>query len=64
LRTAGVWRARGGITYSSTPTKEIPMRIVWHDEEPTLRGQLLDATRDALVSYLIFYVLDRLTGAR
>jgi hypothetical protein len=41
------------------------MRIVWHDEEPTtLRGQLFDATRDALVSYLIFYVLDRLTGAR
>jgi hypothetical protein len=40
------------------------MRIVWNDEEPTLRGQLIDATRDALVSYLIFYVLDRLTGNR
>lgn len=40
------------------------MRIVWHDEEPTLRRQLLDATRDALVSYLVFYVFDRLTGAR
>jgi len=40
------------------------MRIVWNEEEPTLRGQLIDAIRDALVSYLIFYVLDRLTGNR
>jgi hypothetical protein len=60
-----VWVAPGGITYTPTDyLKETPMRIVWHDEEPTLRGQLLDATRDALVSYLVFYVLDRLTGAR
>lgn len=40
------------------------MRIVWHEEETTLSRQLLDATRDALVSYVVFYVFDRLTGAR
>ena len=41
------------------------MRIVWNEqEEQTLSRQLLDATRDALVSYVIFYVFDRLTGAR
>jgi hypothetical protein len=41
------------------------MRIVWHEEEEaTLSRQLLDATRDALVSYVVFYVFDRLTGAR
>jgi hypothetical protein len=40
------------------------MRIVWHDEEPTLNRKLLEAARDALVAYLVFYMLDRLTGAR
>jgi hypothetical protein len=61
-----VWVAPGGITYSQPDAypKETSMRIVWNEEEPTLRGQLLDAIRDALVSYLIFYVLDRLTGNR
>jgi hypothetical protein len=41
------------------------MRIVWHEQpEPTLQRQLLDATRDALVSYAVFSLFDRLTGAR
>lgn len=41
------------------------MKIVWReDEQSTLNRQLLDATRDALVSYVVFYVFDRLTGAR
>ncbi|HSK96775.1 MAG TPA: hypothetical protein VK891_09180 [Euzebyales bacterium] len=40
------------------------MKIVWHDEEPSLRSELRDAIRDALVSYVVFYVFDRLTGAR
>lgn len=40
------------------------MKIVWQEEESTLRRELLDATRDALISYAVFYVLDRLTGAR
>ncbi len=40
------------------------MRIVWHEERDTLSRQLLDATRDALVSYVVFYVFDRLTGNR
>lgn len=40
------------------------MKIVWQEEESTLRKELLDATRDALISYAVFYVFDRLTGAR
>jgi len=40
------------------------MKIVWQEEESTLRSELLDALRDALISYVVFYVFDRLTGAR
>jgi hypothetical protein len=40
------------------------MKIVWHEEETTLGRRLLEATRDALVSYAVFHVFDRLTGNR
>lgn len=41
------------------------MRIVWREQEQDTWGrQLRDATRDALVSYVVFYVFDRLTGNR
>lgn len=40
------------------------MRIIWREEESTLGQELLHAARDALVAYVIFYVFDRLTGAR
>lgn len=40
------------------------MKIVWHEEEETLGQRLLSSTRDALISYVVFYVFDRLTGNR
>lgn len=41
------------------------MRIVWNDPEPDSLGRKLwESTRDALVSYAVFYVFDRLTGNR
>lgn len=40
------------------------MKIVWRDQEETLSDELWKATRDALVSYAVFYVFDRMTGAR
>jgi hypothetical protein len=44
--------------------KERIVKIVWRDEEPTLSEELVKSARDALVSYVIFYVFDRLTGNR
>lgn len=41
------------------------MRMVWHEQEQhTLGRQLRDSMQDALVSYVVFYVFDRLTGNR
>ena len=41
------------------------MKIIWNEQaEDTLNRKLWDATRDALVSYAVFYVFDRLTGNR